>query len=66
MRGGFPDTDKYLLANVFRFRRIAKHLRRRADHAVLMPRHQHFEGFEIAGLNAKHERNILLALIDAR
>ena len=63
---GFPNTHKDLLAYVFRFGRIAKHLRRRADHALLVTRHQRFKGFEIAGLDPKHERNILLSLIDAR
>ena len=61
-RSGFPDTDKYLLPNVFCIDRAAEHFCRRAHHAVLMSRHQRFKCLEVAGLDAKHKRNIILPL----
>ena len=59
-RGGFPDTDKHLLPNVLCLSRAAEHFCRRAHDAVLMPRHQRFKCLDVAGLNAKHKRNIIL------
>jgi hypothetical protein len=59
-RGRFPDANKYLLPNVLCLGRVAEHSCRRTHHAMLMPRHQRFKCLEVASLDAKHKRNIVL------
>ena len=55
-----------MLANVLCIRRTSEHLRRGADHAVLMPQNERLECLQIPFLNTEHQSHIIRTLVTIR
>jgi predicted HD phosphohydrolase len=55
----FPDSDEYLLRDVFHVRIAAQHARHRASHQSLVFLDQFFERSSVASADKPHEAHVM-------